>query len=50
MDFKSGYRVFEWDENKNRLNKQKHKIDFKTAALVFNDENRKEYYDLNIAA
>ena len=45
MELQLGDRLFEWDENKNRINKQKHKIDFKTAAQVFNDENRKEYYD-----
>jgi uncharacterized DUF497 family protein len=29
---------FEWDENKNRINQAKHDgIDFRTAALVFND-------------
>ena len=29
---------FEWDENKNRINQAKHDgIDFKSAALVFND-------------
>ena len=31
---------FEWDENKNSLNKSKHKIDFTDAAQVFFDENR----------
>lgn len=29
--------LFEWDENKNRINKAKHKVDFATAASVFND-------------
>jgi len=28
---------FEWDENKNTINKVKHKISFETASLVFND-------------
>ena len=37
---------FEWDEEKNRLNFQKHGIDFDTAMLVFNDPNRIEIYDL----
>ena len=36
---------FEWDENKNKINKQKHKIDFETAVWVFNDENHIELYD-----
>ncbi len=30
---------FEWDENKNTINKHKHKIDFKEAQTVFEDEN-----------
>ena len=29
--------TFEWDENKNRINKTKHGVDFETAATVFND-------------
>lgn len=37
--------TFEWDENKNEINKKKHGIDFETAALVFEDENRIERYD-----
>lgn len=35
----------EWDDNKNTLNQKKHGISFETAALVFADENRIEYYD-----
>ena len=31
---------FEWDEEKNTVNKEKHGISFETAALVF-DENRR---------
>ena len=41
---------FEWDENKNAINKQKHGIDFKDALHVFFDrraiireDNRKDY-------
>lgn len=30
---------FEWDENKNRTNKIKHKISFEEAKTVFYDEN-----------
>ena len=37
--------VFEWDEKKNKANKKKHHISFETAANVFADENRLEYYD-----
>lgn len=29
---------FEWDENKNEINKKKHKISFEEAASVFYDE------------
>lgn len=37
--------IFEWDENKNIINKQKHKISFETAAHVFDDPNYVEMYD-----
>ena len=37
--------LVEWDDNKNRINIQKHGISFETAALVFADEERFEYYD-----
>ena len=36
---------FEWDTEKEKINIIKHKMDFKTASLLFNDENRVEYYD-----
>jgi uncharacterized protein len=29
--------TFEWDENKNRINKAKHGVDFETASHVFDD-------------
>ena len=35
----------EWDDNKNAVNIKKHGISFETAALVFADEERIEYYD-----
>lgn len=38
---------FEWDEEKNKINFEKHGIDFETAALVFGDENRLVFYDEN---
>ena len=38
--------TFEWDEEKNRINKNKHGIDFETAMLVFNDLERIEIYDV----
>jgi uncharacterized DUF497 family protein len=28
---------FEWDENKNKTNRDKHGVSFETAQLVFND-------------
>ena len=37
--------VFEWDEDKNTINKQKHKLSFETAIHVFNDNYRIEIYD-----
>ena len=37
--------LVEWDDKKNQLNIRKHGISFETAALVFADEERIEYYD-----
>ena len=37
--------TFVWDDDKNQANIKKHGIDFKTAALVFNDDLRLEYPD-----
>ncbi|MBR1560509.1 MAG: BrnT family toxin [Clostridia bacterium] len=37
--------LIEWDENKNSINIRKHGISFDTAALVFADEERIEYFD-----
>lgn len=34
---------FEWDEHKNKLNQQKHKIAFEDATDVFNDTDRLQY-------
>ena len=39
-----GYFV-EWDDRKNVINFRKHGIRFETAAYVFNDADRIEYYD-----
>ena len=36
---------FEWDEEKNTINKSKHHISFETAAYVFDDPNYIEMYD-----
>lgn len=35
----------EWDDRKNEINKKKHGISFETAAHVFEDINRIEYFD-----
>jgi len=37
--------TFEYDENKNRTNLKKHGISFKSAARVFFDYDRIEFYD-----
>lgn len=37
---------FEWDENKNKSNQEKHGIDFNAAKDVFKDENSKVTPDL----
>lgn len=37
--------TFEWDEDKNIINKQKHKISFETALHVFDDPDYIEIYD-----
>lgn len=37
--------TFVWDEDKNIANIKKHKLDFETAALVFNDDLRIEIPD-----
>ena len=37
--------IFEWDEEKAKINKVKHGISFETAAMVFMDEERIEYFD-----
>ena len=45
MRTNTGETLVEWDENKNQINIRKHGIGFETAALVFADEERIEYYD-----
>jgi len=34
---------FEWDENKNKSNREKHSISFEKAKEVFQDENAVEF-------
>lgn len=36
---------FEWDEEKDRINREKHGISFETASYVFQDEYYIEMYD-----
>ena len=36
---------FEWDENKNKRNIEKHNLDFEKAKTVFNDKNRLDFPD-----
>lgn len=38
---------FEWDEEKNRINKEKHKISFSTAKFVFSDRYAINFPDEN---
>lgn len=45
VSFKLGGMAFEYDEEKNLINIQKHGIDFKSAARVFFDYDRIELYD-----
>lgn len=37
---------FEWDDDKNKSNRQKHGISFEEATKVFDDKNRVVYQDL----
>ncbi len=41
---------FEWDEDKNAINKEKHKISFETAAYVFDDPYYIEMFDFEHSA
>ena len=45
VGFSLGGIQFEYDEDKNRKNIEKHGISFKSAARVFFDYDRIEYYD-----
>ena len=36
---------FEWDDEKEKVNIEKHGISFSTASLIFEDEDRIEIYD-----
>ena len=41
---------FEWVEEKDRINRQKHGISFETASYVFRDEYLKKYWYLHCPA
>ena len=41
--------AFEYDDNKNQINIKKHGISFKSAARIFFDYDRIEFYDEIIA-
>ena len=45
VSFTLGGMKFEYDEEKNRKNIEKHGISFKSAARVFFDYDRIEFYD-----
>jgi uncharacterized DUF497 family protein len=35
--------LYEWDDEKNKINQQKHKLSFETACFVFDDPNALSY-------
>ena len=41
--------LFTWDERKNRLNRQKHRVGFETAILVFDDPYHVSRLDREVA-
>ena len=43
--YELGDLKFEWDSEKNKINKQKHGISFETAVRVFWDNNSLDEYD-----
>ncbi len=45
ITFTLGGMAFEYDEDKNKMNIQKHGISFKSAARVFFDYDRIEFFD-----
>ena len=45
VEYQSGELLFEWDSEKARINKLKHRVSFETAVNVFFDENRIEKLD-----
>jgi hypothetical protein len=45
VSFELGGMIFEYDEEKNKINIKKHGIDFRSAARVFFDYDRIEIFD-----
>lgn len=45
INFQTDDRIFQWDEEKNLINRRKHGIDFTDAVMIFEDENRLELLD-----
>lgn len=45
VSFMMGGMAFEYDEQKNQINIRKHGLSFKSAARVFFDYDRIEFYD-----
>ena len=45
VSFSLGGMAFEYDDNKNQINIKKHVISFKSAARIFFDYDRIEFYD-----
>lgn len=45
VSFTMGGMAFEYDEQKNQINVRKHGLSFKSAARVFFDYDRIEFYD-----
>ena len=37
--------IFEWDNEKNRINQEKHKVSFEEAKSVFYDDNAIQFWD-----
>ena len=47
VSFSLGEMAFEYDEEKNRINIKKHGISFRSAARIFFDYDRIEFFDDN---
>lgn len=45
VNFELGEYKFVWDEEKAKINRRKHKVSFETAAEVFLDDYKIDYFD-----